>query len=471
MTAANGTMAPLAAVIAEAKAPLLMVDGAGVVLAANRAFEEQFGFIPSDVEALDVLGATESGRSLDFATLLRRGSPSSGIARVRAASGTVVRAGYGVTRLGGGDGDSGGAILALEPLGTLEVQVGTELVSLTRALLAQIWVTGPDGSTTVLGGGAPGSLDQTADPPLANMHPDDLLACGAAWKRARLAHVRYEARARHQLADGAYAEFSTRAVPLATTDGEVLGWLGVRMAIEPDASAAGDVAGVEGRLETASHEIRTPLAVLRGTAQLALRRAQSRALTDAELREALTSIEQQADRAIALVEQLLDSSRTESGSLRLQRASHDVSALARQVLHRLDAATETHQFALQADGPVFAEIDGERIEQVLLNLLDNAMKFSPRGSTIEVSVRGVPGAARPTIELAVRDYGRGVPLGQEERIFERFHQVTRDDATRGLGVGLAVCREIVELHGGTIAAATPRGGGARFVVRLPAPSD
>jgi signal transduction histidine kinase len=308
---------------------------------------------------------------------------------------------------------------------------------------------------------------------LTVLHPDDHDRCRALWESAVREGVMYEATARHRSTAGGYGRFVTRAVPLATEAGEVVGWFGTTTAVESEDDAAGSEAGrtegasSEGLLAVASHEIRTPLAVLRGTVQLARRRAAGRQLSEEEVRETLESVEQQVDRTLLLVEQLLDHARLGVGRLELNRAACDVTALVRAVVERVTAGNDSHEIDVREAGPVTAEIDAPRIEQVLLNLLDNAIKFSPAGSRIDVRVVRVVSGATEMAEIAVRDRGRGVPTGERSLIFERFHQVTSDDAARGLGMGLAISKEIVELHGGTLAVGTPRGGGARFVVRLP----
>jgi signal transduction histidine kinase len=110
-------------------------------------------------------------------------------------------------------------------------------------------------------------------------------------------------------------------------------------------------------------------------------------------------------------------------------------------------------------------VDPLRLEQVLVNLLNNAVKHSPEGGRIEVEL------AQPspdTVRLAVRDYGDGIPPEHRARIFERFHQAHGEGHLRGLGLGLYVSRQIVEAHGGQLTAEFPEGGGTRFVVTLPA---
>jgi signal transduction histidine kinase len=137
-----------------------------------------------------------------------------------------------------------------------------------------------------------------------------------------------------------------------------------------------------------------------------------------------------------------------------------------QVVSGTRARSEQHPITLhvQATASLQAWIDPLRLEQVLANLLDNAIKHSPHGEPIVVTL------SQPTlgtVELTVSDRGVGIPIEVRHRIFERFFQARSDDATQGLGLGLYVSRQIVELHGGQIQADFPTEGGTRFVVTLP----
>ena len=127
--------------------------------------------------------------------------------------------------------------------------------------------------------------------------------------------------------------------------------------------------------------------------------------------------------------------------------------------------------SLSAPPGVWAGVDGLRIEQVLINLLDNAIKYSPAGGSIEVEVDVHPSAS-DVVEVAVRDHGLGIPPDKRGQIFERFYQAHADAHTSGMGLGLYISRHIVELHGGDIRLEFPPDGGTRVVVRLPtAPAE
>jgi signal transduction histidine kinase len=218
-------------------------------------------------------------------------------------------------------------------------------------------------------------------------------------------------------------------------------------------------------LSIASHELRSPLATVKGHAQMALRRLDRDGKLEAERAvAALRAIACQTDKLDRLIGQLLDVSRLEIGKLQLERRTIDVAGVVAEVVSSARARADGHVIALTAPSSLEADVDPLRIEQVLTNLLDNATKYSLEGGPIEVVVSGPTG---DRMEIAVRDHGQGIPLEKRASIFERFYQAHGNGHKRGLGLGLYVSRQIVELHGGEITAEFPPDGGSRFVVRLP----
>ena len=217
-------------------------------------------------------------------------------------------------------------------------------------------------------------------------------------------------------------------------------------------------------LSIAAHELKTPVTVLRSVAQVALRRMATRGeLPPERLRRVLETVQRQAERLGRVVERLLDTTRIDTGGLRLERTRTDLAQLAEHAVALIQAATDRHAISLRAV-PVEAEVDPLRVEQVLINLLDNAVKFSPSGGPIEVTVRALDEDAA---EIAVRDHGVGIPAEHRERVFERYHQAHADAHLSGMGLGLFVAREIVELHGGSMRVEAPPDGGTRIRLRLP----
>jgi signal transduction histidine kinase len=177
----------------------------------------------------------------------------------------------------------------------------------------------------------------------------------------------------------------------------------------------------------------------------------------------LATIDEQASRLRRLLLRLLDSAQIETGKLRIEPIQTDLAALVHAILAR-HPGQDTHTLVGTGAEHLEAVVDPLRFEQVVVNLLDNAVKFSPEGSTVVVAVEQDPeGGAR----LSVTDQGVGIAPDQRARVFERFHQAHAGDSWAGLGLGLYITREIIELHGGTVRIEEPAHHGTRFVVTLP----
>ncbi|HOG45967.1 MAG TPA: MEDS domain-containing protein [Anaerolineae bacterium] len=221
-------------------------------------------------------------------------------------------------------------------------------------------------------------------------------------------------------------------------------------------------------LSVAAHELKTPLTGLRGFAQLSLRRLHTNGvLPPQDLQRALQVIDEQSAKLSQLIGQLLDVSRIEAGQLRLERRPVDLVPLVAGVVDLARAESNAHPLVVRAPSSLPAVVDPLRLEQVLANLIDNAIKFSPDGRPIDVDLWEAGG----TISLAVRDYGPGIAPEHRRRIFERFYQVQAASPGQGLGLGLYVSQRIVALHEGHCEVESPAGGGTRFVVVLPASAD
>lgn len=219
-------------------------------------------------------------------------------------------------------------------------------------------------------------------------------------------------------------------------------------------------------LSIAAHELKTPLTGLNGHVQLALRmleRTNSPAGAS-RISRSLAVIDEQSRKLSRLLDQLLDTTRLESGRLTIDPRPADVADLVRQVVATARMVSNRHPIVGETPETLEAEVDALRLEQVVMNLLDNAIRHTPAGSRIEVLLaRTTPG----WIELAVRDDGPGIPAEFRERIFDRYYRLHGDHRASGMGLGLHICREIVELHGGSIWVECPDDGGACFVARLP----
>ncbi len=212
----------------------------------------------------------------------------------------------------------------------------------------------------------------------------------------------------------------------------------------------------------AAHELKTPLAVQKAAVQ-ALQRLP---VGDAPARLRIESIARGAERMNRVVEDMLDVSQIAVQALVLRVATVDLSRMVRACVDAFTKRASDHTYVVRAADPVVVDADASRIEQVLRNLLENAAKYSPAGSTIEVDVRADDGSGI----VSVRDQGVGIPLERQSRIFERFyraHAGTPHEHCSGLGVGLYVSRNIVERHGGKMSFESEPGSGSTFTFRLP----
>ncbi|MDE2573586.1 MAG: PAS domain-containing protein [bacterium] len=211
-----------------------------------------------------------------------------------------------------------------------------------------------------------------------------------------------------------------------------------------------------------SHELRTPLASLK----LALE-----TLLESDDEEArgifLPQMRAEIDRMIALTEDLLELARAESGRMILRIGDVDLAVLVREIVRRFERHAQEHGVALSVDvaGHVPARGDRDRLAQVLVNLIDNALRYTPRGGSIVVGAECREGEA----SLTVRDTGAGIPYADLPHVFERFYVVDRSRrrGASGTGLGLAIVKHLIEAHQGTVGAESELGAGSTFSCRWP----
>jgi two-component system, OmpR family, sensor histidine kinase KdpD len=215
-------------------------------------------------------------------------------------------------------------------------------------------------------------------------------------------------------------------------------------------------------LAVVSHDLRTPLAAISGAASsLALSEDQ---LDAASRRELVLTIHEEAERMARLANNLLDMGRLQSRSVALRREWQPLEEVCGAALRELDLHLKGREVVLRLpDDLPLVQIDDVLVERVLVNLLENALRYTPAGTPIEIAASAAPGE----VVVEVLDRGPGLLPGEEARIFEKFFQGESARSRRGIGLGLAVARSIVEAHGGRIWAGNREGGGAAFRFTLP----
>ncbi|MFO7178060.1 MAG: ATP-binding protein [Pseudomonadota bacterium] len=345
--------------------------------------------------------------------------------------------------------------------------------TLAEAVPEFIWTSSPDGSVDYFNqrwyeytGLGPDESLGTAW--LRVVHEEDVAALLEVWKQSVDTGCDCEFQCRiRRAADGSYRWMLGRCVPVRDGAGHVTKWVGALTDIhaqkESERAKAEAIKVRDDFLSIAGHELRTPLAALQLQVQ-SLERLAERNVERERVLERLRKVEHHVARLDRLVSELLNVTRIASGRLELQKEPVDLVALVASVVERFaPQIAATHSpVTIQAPGSVVGNWDGMRVDQVVTNLLGNALKYGA-GKPIEVGVFAIDGRAR----LVVRDHGIGIPPEHQARIFERFQRAVSDRHYGGLGLGLWITRQVVEAHGGTIGLESKPGEGTTFVVELP----
>ena len=216
-------------------------------------------------------------------------------------------------------------------------------------------------------------------------------------------------------------------------------------------------------LGIAAHELRTPVAGIKGYAQLAARRLQRDGESSAV--EPLVQLDGQVDRLMRLIDDLLNVTRIESDTLLLRAAPVVLDDLITDVAAEFQRISDQHRIELVLDAPVSITADRDRIEQVVMNLLTNAVKFSPDADVVRIRTSN----DAETVVVSVEDFGVGIPKETQPHIFERFYRIGGQNnlGSPGLGLGLFISSEYVKRHGGRIWVESVEGSGTTVSFALP----
>jgi len=346
---------------------------------------------------------------------------------------------------------------------------------------------GPDGEAKYLSPGFMSMTGLTLQQALGfgwiqAVHPDDRDRLMQHWHEAIRLQAIFQAEFRFRTATGDLRWYRARVVPDRDDTGAIVGWVGasvdlheLHLALDERAEAlakaeearrvAEEASNLKDEfLATASHELRTPLNAIVGWVHVLKSGA---AVDDAQREHAIAAIDRNAKVQTRLIEDLLDVSRMIQGRVSLTVAPLDARVVVDAALDTLRPGAAAKDIAVQVISPIEPVplmADAERLQQVVWNLVSNAIKYTPRGGSVTVVVKTVFDRA----EISVADTGEGIPPSFLPHIFEPFRQGASATMRSGMGLGLAIVRRLVDLHGGRITASSDGAGkGAEFNVSLP----
>jgi PAS domain S-box-containing protein len=373
----------------------------------------------------------------------------------------------------------------------------------------QLWTALPDGNLDYVTDQTARRLGLTPEQLLADgwqnvVHPEDLPRAVERWTHALKTGATYEVEFRLKLESGEYAWHLVRAVPQRDASGSIVRWFGTNTNIDAERAQQAqirsllseveqqstrlreeaverrhaEVAAEEARaraeqasqikdefLATASHELRTPLNAILGWAQI----LRGGSVDASGFIRGLETIERNAKAQVRLIDDILDGSRIITGKLHLEIRALDLNAVVEAAVESVRPAAAARNIAITIQlEPAAAHVKGDpdRLQQVVWNLMNNAIKFTQKGGRIEVRAC----RAGTHIELSVADNGLGIAESFLPHVFERFRQADGSSTRQhgGLGLGLALVRHLVEAHGGTVRAdSAGKGKGATFTLTLP----
>lgn len=297
------------------------------------------------------------------------------------------------------------------------------------------------------------------------VHPDDRAGTLKRLKVSVEKGVDLEIEMRLLDRKGEYRWHLTKAIPIKDEKGEVKQWIGATTEIDRFKE---EEKRKEGFLQLVSHELKTPITSIKGYVQLLLSLLEQKQqdIDNLPIAPSLKRIDEQVTRLTRLISEILDLSRIEENKLELKKKVYNINELVEETIQDINRTEIEHCIELEQEGDFDAEVDKDRIGQVIINLVTNAIKYSPDKKEVKVRIFE---SGKNEVAVSVTDQGIGISEQDQREIFKRFHRVEgkSEETYAGLGIGLFLAREIVERHEGEFIVKSKLGEGSNFTFTLP----
>ncbi len=290
------------------------------------------------------------------------------------------------------------------------------------------------------------------------LHPDDAPKAKKGWSHSIETGEPYEAQIRMRIKTGEYRWMLTRALPIRNSDNEIVKWIGTSTDIH-------DQKINEQRKDTflniSSHELKTPLTIVSAYSQLIGNSPVVQ--NDGELRAYSEKVNFHIRKMEKLIEELLDVSRIDTGKMSYEMKPEVFEEVIKDSIQDFRSInTSRHRIELSGAAPLVVNCDRAKINQVMYNLLANAIRYSPETEPIKIRLA----VANDEAICSVTDYGTGIPKGEQSKIFKKFYRTSTNTTAGGLGLGLYISSEIIKEHGGALMVESEEGVGTTFVIKL-----
>jgi two-component system, OmpR family, phosphate regulon sensor histidine kinase PhoR len=289
------------------------------------------------------------------------------------------------------------------------------------------------------------------------IHPEDIGHTLAQWNKSLETGMPFKAEDRKISSKGVYRWYVAHALPFRDSDQKIIGWCGVCTDIEDQKS---DMEKKDEFISMASHELKTPVTSLKAYTQILMMSLESGESTGALTM--LSKMEVQIEKLTRLIGDLLDASKASAGQLKFYYEKIDFNEMVHEVVGLMRLSAASHKIELNLADTKMIDGDRNRLGQVVINLLSNAIKYSPHADKVIVSSVNT----EDTITLCVQDFGIGVPLSEQSKLFSRFFRVN-ENTYPGLGLGLYICNEIIKRHSGKMDFKSEDGKGSTFCFTIP----